>query len=187
MPRGVYDRSKVKKDKTVESLVPKKRGRPPGKAKESKEKDAPKNSLASLSNSITESDKPDKTAKVKKFKTKIDTEVDMVVAASNLAKHVGSSYDTNPIYLSSQVRDNLHTLNDLHTAFGSYGGKLAESITTEISNHVAILSRLSKEAFGVPDELPALFTEDKPAGTINSEYKASSVSVPTVPSLPVNH
>ncbi len=173
MPRGVYDRSKVN-DKPVENAVPKKRGRPPGKKTEAKE---------SLPNFVKEVAKPAKTVKAKKIKKseEILTDVSTLNSSYKSDPEVGmvksAVYNTNPIYLSSQVRENLQTLNSLYAVFGSQ----MPSLATEISKQVETLSRLSNEVFGIPTEL----TESPPV--VNSEHKTIPLPVSTVPSLPVSH
>lgn len=113
MPRGVYDRSKMKKN-TAEpaKAAPKapkgKPGRKPGK----------------------------------KIETKAEPSLAPVAAATN----VGTTYDN--LFLLREVRENLNTLKGIHEAFGNS----SDLVATEIVEHVKVLGRLSRVAFGTGPE-----------------------------------
>jgi hypothetical protein len=124
MPRGIYDRSKLKKNKKAESTeaAPVKRG--PGRPRKN----------------------PIEAAPAKAAKTPKATKATKVKAAPGFGLNqvaVQKSGDSQAIYMLSQVRENLSVLNQLHTQFGDVA-----SIKTEVKAHIELLGTLREQVFG---------------------------------------
>lgn len=155
MPRGVYDRAKMKKEKNADAEPVKKVGKPRGRKPKVKE-DKLETSNAPIS-SVT--------------KTRFD---DVIYKSSSVIYN-------DPVYLLSQVRATLDTLTSLNVNFGL----TIPSINTEIVWHIKLLSKLSREAFGVLEA-----SEDSTVKDTNSTgttYPSTVPMPPSIPSLPSTH
>lgn len=154
MPRGVYDRSALKKDKpakaakeakAVKASAPKtgKRGRPPG-SKNKISGDVAKTSVASVPGLGG-----------------IGQEYDAAKSVDG-----ATSAGQHPLYLLHEVRTNIASLTAVAATFPDLPG-----VKTELAAHVGLLSELRQQAFGKKEEVK---------GTANGAY-TTSVPMPPIP------
>ncbi len=172
MPRGVYDRSKLKKNKGAE----KKAESTETVAKVAAPKGKPGR-------------KPGSKNKVQKTSAPA---VHLAEAAPGMAQ-VQKSY--SELYLISEVRNNLATLSLIADKFGTS----VPGVQDEMATQVGYLTRLSKDVFGIAEAAPAAAdAEDEeetkaeqqaaPSNGVSTQSYPTTVPMPpspvTVPSIP---